>query len=71
MFNYMVNQNKNFKLQMQPHAMPVSDLYLTKVTLQNILSHLIWILILILSSEPPESSVGLPILTLLNHAFEL
>ena len=36
MYNYMVDQLQNFKLQMQPQAVPVSDLSLSKVTPQNI-----------------------------------
>ena len=33
----MVDQLQNFKLQMQPQELPVSDLSLAKVTSQNIL----------------------------------
>ena len=36
MYNYMVDQLQNFKLQMQPQAVHVSDLSISKVTYQNI-----------------------------------
>ena len=35
-YNYMVAQIQNFKLQMQHQAVPVSDLSLFKVTSHNI-----------------------------------
>ena len=37
MYNYMVNQLQNFKLQIQPQAVPVSDFSVSKVTHQKIL----------------------------------
>ena len=37
MSNYMVTQHQNFELQMQPQAVPGSDLSIYKVTSQNIL----------------------------------
>ena len=36
MYNFMVNQLQNFKLQMQPQAVPVSDLSLAKVATERI-----------------------------------
>ena len=36
MYNYMVDQLQNFKLQMQPQVVPVYDLSLDKVTSQKI-----------------------------------
>ena len=36
MYNYMVAQIQNFRLQMQPQAVPVSDLSISKVTSQKI-----------------------------------
>ena len=36
MYNYMVAQIQNFKLQMQHQAVPVSDIYLSKVTSHDI-----------------------------------
>ena len=36
MYNYMVSQLQNSKLQMQPQAVPVSDLSLSKFTSQRI-----------------------------------
>ena len=36
MYNYMVTQFQNFKLQMQPQEVPVSDISLSKVTSQKI-----------------------------------
>ena len=36
MYNYMVEQLQISKLQMQPQAMPVSNLSLAKVTTDNI-----------------------------------
>ena len=37
MFNYMVTQHNKFKLQMQPQAVPGSDISTSKVTSKNIL----------------------------------
>ena len=37
MSNYMVTQHQNFELQMQPQAVPGSDISIYKVTSQNIL----------------------------------
>ena len=37
MYNYMVDQFQNFKLQMQPQAVPVSDFSISRVTYQKIL----------------------------------
>ena len=37
MYNYIVDQLQNFKLQMQPQAVLVSDFYISKVTNQKIL----------------------------------
>ena len=51
MYNDMVAKLQNFKLQMQLQAMPVSHISLSKVTYQNIYSHLTWLIILILSKE--------------------
>ena len=39
MYSYMVSQIQNFKLQMKPQAVPVSNLSLSKVT-----SHKIFVL---------------------------
>ena len=71
MFNSIVAQLQNFNLQMQPQAVPVSDISLYKVTLQNIFSCLICLLILILSRASLESSANLPKLILSHHAFEV
>ena len=35
MYNYMVAPLQNFKLQMQPQSVPVSDLSLSNVTYHN------------------------------------
>ena len=37
MYNYMIAQIQNFKLQMQTQAGPVSDISLSKITSQKIL----------------------------------
>ena len=75
LFDYMIFQHQNFKLQMQNQAVSGFDLYISKTFYQNIFSWPIWILIShpvsILTVLLLNSLVKLLILTLTHHDFEL